>query len=292
MFRTALALALVAALALAILLLIDLTQQPAAQSTAPTGRATQLSVPGLESGACMRFEPTHGRLNKTVFLDPGHGGLDPGVVGATSSGATVREKDATLAVATRLASLLRADGYVVVMARTHDTTVVKLAAADSDSGAITSAGVHRDLLERAACANAAGADVLASIHFDGFSDPAVGGTETFYNSARPFASANRRLAADLQSALVARLGAPDRGVVTDDKLVAPTLTVSGQSYGHLIELGPQSPGWVDKPSLMPGALVEPLFVTNPAEAQVAGDPAGQQRIATALESGLLKYLSA
>jgi N-acetylmuramoyl-L-alanine amidase len=42
---------------------------------------------------------------------------------------------------------------------------------------------------------------------------------------------------------------------------------------------------------MPGALVEPLFVTNPAEALIASDPAGQQKIAAALESGLLKFLS-
>ena len=36
---------------------------------------------GLESGACMGFDPAGGRGAKTVFIDPGHGGLDPGVVG-------------------------------------------------------------------------------------------------------------------------------------------------------------------------------------------------------------------
>jgi len=292
LFRTALALALVAVVALATPRLIDAWRQPASPSNSPAGAPTQVSVPGLESGACISFPPTHGRLNKTVFVDPGHGGLDPGVVGTTASGATVQEKGATLAVAWRLAGLLRADGYVVVMARTQDTTVVKLSDADSSLGAITSSGVHRDLVERAACANAAGADVLVSIHFDGFSDPTVGGTETFYDLARPFAAANRRLATDLQSALVSRLGAPDRGVLTDDQLVAPTLTASGQSYGHLIELGPASAGWVDNPSRMPGALVEPLFVTNPSEAQLVADPAGQQKLAAALEAGLVKYFSA
>jgi N-acetylmuramoyl-L-alanine amidase len=291
LLRTALAFALVATLALSIPRLVDAWRQPAGQPNITAGTPTQVRVPGLESGACLSFAPTHGRPNKTVFLDPGHGGLDPGVVGTTASGATVQEKDATLAVAWRLASLLRADGYVVVMARTQDTTAVKLSDADSSSGAITSSAVHRDLVERAACANAAGADVLVSIHFDGFSDPSVGGTETFYDSARPFTAANRRLATDLQSALVTRLGAPDRGVVTDDQLVAPTLTVSGQRYGHLIELGPRSPGWVDNPSQMPGALVEPLFVTNPSEAQIAADPAGQQKIGAALEAGLVKYFS-
>ena len=265
-------------------------------SALPVNSAAPISshvvLAGLEDGACMSFAPTSGHVGQTVFLDAGHGGLDPGVVGTSSTGHQVLEKDATLAVATRLAALLRAAGYGVGMSRTRDTTVIKLSAADSDYGAITSSAVHRDLAARAACANATGANVLVSIHFDGFIDPSVGGTETFYDGARSFAASNRRLATSLQSALVARLGAADRGVWTDDQLAAPTLTGSGESYNHLIELGPQSPGWVDNPSSMPGALVEPLFITNPSEAQIASDPAGQQKIAEALAAGLLRYVSA
>lgn len=252
---------------------------------------TQVPVPGLESGACLSYAPTHGSLDRTIFLDAGHGGLDPGVVGASVGGHRVLEKDATLAVATRLVALLRADGYRVVMARTQDTTVWKMSAADVATGSIGASAERRDLAARAACANAASASVLVSIHFDGFDDPSVVGTETFYDSARTFGDANRRLAGDLQAALVATLGTTDRGIWTDDQLGAPTLTSSGSSYGHLIELGPASPGWVDNPSQMPGALVEPLFVTNRGEAQLASDPAGQQRIASALEAGLLKFLT-
>jgi N-acetylmuramoyl-L-alanine amidase len=299
LLRTALALALLATLVLAVPRLLDVANRLAAYQPSVVAvpvkagnAASQVLLAGLEDGACIRFAPTRGHLDQTVFVDAGHGGLDPGVVGTTRSGRAVLEKDATLSVASRLTVLLRADGFGVVMARTKDTTVTKLAAGDSNYGAITYSGVHRDLAARAECANAAGADVLISIHFDGFSDPSVGGTETFYDSARPFAAANRRLASSLQSALVARLGAPDRGVWTDDQLAAPALTGSGQSYGHLIELGPGSPGWVDHPSQMPGALVEPLFVTNPSEAQIAGDPAGQQKIAQGLEAGILKFTSA
>ena len=288
-----------ATLALVISRAIDSTGQAAANgghtAAAPVKPASAISqplVPGLEAGACVSFAPTHGHLDRTVYIDAGHGGLDPGVVGTTPSGRTVLEKDATLAVALRLAGLLRADGFGVVMSRTQDTSVLKLSAADSSYGAITSSAEHRDLAARAACANAAGADVLVSIHFDGFSDPSVGGTETFYDAARSFATANHSLATDLQAALVARLGAADRGVWTDDQLAAPTLTGSGQSYNHLIELGPSSQGWVDNPSQMPGALVEPLFVTNPAEALIASDPSGQQKIAEALESGVLKFMAA
>jgi N-acetylmuramoyl-L-alanine amidase len=288
----------VATLALVIFRVMDsaghATDQPSAAGAPLKGAngASQPALPGLADGACMSFSATHGHTGQTVFIDAEHGGLDPGVVGSTAGRRVVLEKDATLAVALRLADQMRAAGNSVVMARTLDTTVLKLSASDSNYGAITSSAVHRDLAMRAACANASGAAVLVSIHFDGFSDPSVGGTETFYDAARPFAAANRRLATSLQSALVARLGAPDRGVWTDDQLAAPTLTGSGQSYGHLIELGPQSPGWVDNPSQMPGALVEPLFVTNPAEAQTASDPAGQEKIAAALAAGLMKFLSA
>lgn len=246
----------------------------------------QVAVNGLEQGACMSF----GHGSKTVFVDAGHGGLDPGVVGDTG-GRQVLEKDVTLAVATRLAGLLQGDGYRVVLSRTRDSSVMKLSAGDSVSGSLTASGEHRDLVTRAACANAAGASALLSIHFDAFDDPSVGGTETLYDDARPFASANKRLALDLQSALVSALGTSDRGVWTDDQMGAPALTSEGNSYGHLVVLGPAEPGYVDNPSQMPGALVEPLFLTNPTEAHTASSPVDQQRMAVALKEGLEKYLA-
>lgn len=252
--------------------------------------ASQLAVSGVEAGACMSLPPTQAGSGQTVFIDPGHGGLDPGVVGI-APGQQVTEKDAALAVAARLSDLLRADGYRVVMARTRDSTVLKLSTADSVMGSLTASAEHRDLAARAACANAGGAAALLSIHFDAFGDSTVGGTETFYDSARTFGVDSRRLAVDVQAALVSSLRTSDRGVWTDDQLAAPTLTTSGSTYGHLIELGPESAGWVDDPSQMPGALVEPLFLTNPAEAHLASDPSGQQQIAVALEAGLVRFLT-
>jgi N-acetylmuramoyl-L-alanine amidase len=254
----------------------------------PSSVANHVLLPDLESGACVSLAPARAGSGQTVFIDAGHGGLDPGVV---AGGGKVLEKDATLGVALRLSDLLRAAGYRVVMARTHDTTVTKLSPSDSTYGSLTASAEHRDLAARAACANAAGAAALVSIHFDAFADPTVGGTETFYDPARAFAAANRTLATDLQSALVAALGTADRGVWTDDQLAAPTLTSSGSTYNHLIELGPMSAGWVDNPSQMAGALVEPLFLTNPKEALHAVDPAGQQLIAAALEAGIVKFLT-
>lgn len=249
----------------------------------------QVALSGAASNACMSFAPRGLARPKTVFIDPGHGGLDPGVVGE-AGGHQVQEKDITLAVGTRLATLLEGDGYRVVMSRTTDSSVTRLAASDSVTGALTASAEHRDLLTRAACANAASASALLSIHFNAFDDASVGGTETFYDQARPFASESKRLAADVQADVVASLGTSDRGVWTDDQVGGPALTQEGADYGHLVELGPPAAGYVDNPSDMPGALVEPLFLTNDAEARLASSAAGQQRIAEALKSAVEKYL--
>jgi N-acetylmuramoyl-L-alanine amidase len=295
LLRSALIVALVLTCAFAFPTVVDAvrsTRASGAQSKgAPPGMvAGQVAMSGLQSGACMSFAPSGRGSNRTVFIDPGHGGFDPGVVG-TAGGQQVLEKDVTLAVGTRLAALLRGDGYRVVMSRTQDSSVTKLSSDDSVTGALTAAAEHRDLVTRAACANASSAAALVSIHFDGFDDPSVAGTESFYDAARPFAAQNKRLATELQAALVAALGTPDRGVWTDDQMVGPALTATGSMYGHLIELGPPEPGWVDNPSQMPGALVEPLFLTNSAEASLAASSSGQQRVAVALKTGLEKYLT-
>ncbi len=112
LFRATLSVALVLTSALAVMAARSALTQSSAVGSAPV--ASQVAVDGLANGACMSFAPTtHGR-GKTVFLDPGHGGLDPGVVGV-SGGRQVLEKDIALAVSTRLTALLRAAGYTVVI---------------------------------------------------------------------------------------------------------------------------------------------------------------------------------
>jgi N-acetylmuramoyl-L-alanine amidase len=294
LFRTTLALALVITCVLATPVVLHAARvhiaPPVVRSASEGGVVSgQVALAGLAPGACVSYSPNRARNGKTVFIDPGHGGLDPGVVG-TVGGRQVLEKDVALSVGTRLAELLRGGGYRVVMSRTADSSVTKLGPTDSVTGAMTASAVHRDLISRAACANAAASSVLLSIHFNAFDDPAIGGAETFYDGARPFSGANKRFAEDLQSALVAGLGVADRGVWADDG-VGTALTTSGSVYDHLIELGPAATGWVDDPSQMPGALVEPMFLTNPDEARFAASTGGQQRIASALRTGLEKYFS-
>jgi N-acetylmuramoyl-L-alanine amidase len=263
----------------------DVTATPV---PAPQNPANPAAGPGTPVGTCVSLPATGApQQSQTVFVDAGHGGPDPGVVG-TAAGRAVREKDLTLAVSVRLSILLRNDGYRVVMSRTGDSFVAHGAPA---AGALTPDDVRRDLLARIACANASGATILVSIHFNGLQDPSVGGSETFYDAVRPFAAENKRLATDLQRSITSALGSSDRGVWPDSENVGPALSTAGSVYGHLIVLGPRSPGYVDSPSEMPGALVEPLFLSNPGDVQVAASAPAQQRIAQGLEVGIRGYIN-
>src|SRR5258708_25675105 len=84
--------------------------------------ANHLLLPDLESGACMSLEPTRAGPGQTVFIDPGHGGLDPGVAAGTTAH-QVLEQDATLARALRRPALLRGARYRGVMPGRPDTAV-------------------------------------------------------------------------------------------------------------------------------------------------------------------------
>jgi N-acetylmuramoyl-L-alanine amidase len=50
------------------------------------GAGTEIDPAYFSPGACVAFAPTMGNRHLTVFLDAGHGGLDPGAVGITESG--------------------------------------------------------------------------------------------------------------------------------------------------------------------------------------------------------------
>ena len=246
---------------------------------------------GLVAGTCVQFNPTGADRHRTVYVDPGHGGPDPGAVGNG-----LAEENLTLAVALRLKDLLRAEGFRVVLSRVGDTSVAKLAASQIVNGAITNSGVHIDTIARIACGNSAHADAMVAIHFNAFDDPTASGAETFYDDAREFSAANLRLANLLHSGMQASFTRSgwrvyDRGVLSDADTGHTGLTAAADSYGRLMELGPAKAGWNNHPSQMPGALVEPFFVTDPVEAQVANSAAGQKAIAAGLAQGLAAFLA-
>jgi N-acetylmuramoyl-L-alanine amidase len=243
-------------------------------------------------GACIAYPPTSGDTGKTVFLDAGHGGLDPGGVGYTSNGTQVSEAPVNLRIELLTAAILRARGYRVVVSRTGPSGVARLGPGDVTEGLLTPAGVHADVAARDVCANQAGADILVGIYLD------AGGGEgslTAYDPGRPFAAANLRFATLLQRSVLSRLNAagldiPDDGVVSDVGL-GSTLTAADMAYGRLMLLGPAKPGYFTTPSQMPGALIEPLYVTDPFEAAVAASPRGQHLIADGIADAVERYFA-
>jgi N-acetylmuramoyl-L-alanine amidase len=106
-----------------------------------------------ETGAMISSEV---KTLRTVVLDPGHGGMDPGAV---SGG--VQEKDIVLDVALRLGKKIEAAFPDVKVVYTRDKDVFV------------------PLFQRAEIANRNKADVFISLHANYVSSPSVSGTETF-----------------------------------------------------------------------------------------------------------------
>ena len=126
-------------------------------------------------GACVAFPPTVGNRRRTVYLDAGHGGPDPGAVGATVNGHAVHEAALTLRVVLAALPLLQAAGFRVVLDRTINGTVARAGPGDLAGGLYTAAGVHHDLVERNRCADLARASILLGVYFDGSTSAAASG---------------------------------------------------------------------------------------------------------------------
>jgi N-acetylmuramoyl-L-alanine amidase len=239
----------------------------------------------FSKGACIAFPPTRGDRHLTVFLDAGHGGPDPGAVGTTSTGKVVYEADLTLPVVLDAMAVLRGAGFRVVVSRSGPTTVHRLGPGEESRGILTVKGSHNDVAARDVCANMAHANVLIGVYFNSGS-PSNAGSLTAYDTARPFAAANRRLAELVQSSVLRAMnargwGIPDAGAVSDVGL-GSSLSAIDNVYGHLLLLGPAMRGYFSTPSQMPGALTEPLFITDPFEASIAASSVGQHVIADGL----------
>jgi N-acetylmuramoyl-L-alanine amidase len=265
-------------------------------SASPRTTGTPVDEKLFEPGACAVLPPTAGDRHLTVFLDAGHGGLDPGGVGTDHAGNPVHEADLTLPVELDTAALLRDHGVTVVVSRTGDETVSRPGPADLSGGVFTAQGVHDDVAARDVCANMAKADLLVGIYFDAGGSALDAGSITGYDSDRSFSAANLRLATLVQHDVLTAMNdqgwqIPSLGVVHDSVLGGPAMTSAASAYDHLLLLGPADPGWFDTPSEMPGALIEPLFLTDPFEADIAESTSGQHVIATGLAHAVEQYFA-
>ena len=268
---------------------------------APQPQAIDSSV--FANGACVAYPPTSGNRGETVFLDAGHGGIDPGGVGETENGSTIYEGDETLPVELDAMAILRENGFRVVVSRTGDTTVLRLGPSDVDGQLLSLQGAHDDVAARAQCADDAGANVLVGIYYDAGGSTAEAGSLTAYDADRPFSAANLRLANLVQSDVLAGMnaqgwGIPNDGVQTDDTLGSldgePSgggLAAEAADYGHLMELGPAMAGFFTTPSTMPGVIIEPLYLTDPFEGSIAASANGQMVIARGIALAVEQYLA-
>jgi N-acetylmuramoyl-L-alanine amidase len=115
------------------------------------------------------------------------------------------------------------------------------------------------------------------------------------DSDRRFSAQNLSLATLVQRDMLGALnaqgyGIPDGGVLPDTGL-GSALTSAALAYGHLVPLGPAKAGYFSTPSQMPGALIEPLFITDPFEGSIAASPHGQQVIADGLAEAVNQYFT-
>jgi hypothetical protein len=139
--------------------------------------------------------------------------------------------------------------------------------------------------------------VLAGLSFAAATAPPVAGVLSAYDPARPFATQNKELADLLDNDVAVQLRAqgwvlPNDGVVPDTALGGAPHAAPIDLDHHLELLGPASPGTSVHPSQMPGALVEPLVLSDPAEAAIATSERGQQAIARGVTQGVEQYVEA
>ena len=254
-------------------------------------------------GACMSYPPTSGDRHTTVFLDAGHGGLDPGGVGVTESGQQVEESTINLAIELDTMAILRAEGFGVVVSRTENTTVLKLGPGDTDGQLFSLVGAHDDVAARDVCANVAHANLLVGIYMDAGGSPQNAGSVSIYDTDRPFSAANLEFATLLQNDVLLAMnsqgwGIPNDGVLSDanegSSVGDPAeggLAAESANYDHLLLLGPASAGYFSTPSQMPGAVIEPFFLTDPFEGSISISTGSQDVVAKGIASAVEQYFA-
>jgi N-acetylmuramoyl-L-alanine amidase len=202
---------------------------------------------------------------RLIVVDPGHGGNDPG---NQNTALHLDEKAMTLDVAVRLARLLQARGYRVLMTRTDDRRV--------------------ELEQRAETAGRARADLFLSIHFNALPSAAAGrvtGSET-YTMAPQFLLSS---------------GTDQKDQLTDVAFPGNRFDFANAVLGYalhrrlLADLKTSDRGCkrarfvVLRFAECPAALVEAAYLSNNLEARKVGTSAYRDQIATAIADGVDDY---
>ena len=190
--------------------------------------------------------------NRTVVVDPGHGGKDPGMTGADG----LEEKGINLEISLKLRDILEKQGFNVVLTRDTDRGLY-----DEDA----SGKKLQDLQRRTELIRKAEPLLTVSIHQNSYSDPDVKGPQVFYFQG---SDEGKSLAEALQKSLNEKLE------------IADPRSVKGNSSYYLLKKSPSVT-----------VIAECGFLTNPSEAEKLQDEAYQYKVAEALTEGIEAYLA-
>ena len=247
----------------------DLAPRSASTAFLPpiTGRAKNVNNMAQQLGLSIH----------TIFIDPGHGGKDPGTYHNN-----IVERLVTLDVAKTLGKLLENSGFKVVYSRATDRFI--------------------SLSQRTLAANMARADLFISIHVNAHENQDINGFETYYldlsrsqSAARVAALENagsdRRLG-DLQRVLAeimltARADESARLAIDIQRVTLSRLRREGKPARNN---GVKSaPFHVLIGTQMPAVLVELGYCTNPKEAQLLANADYREMLAKGLAEGIMAY---
>jgi len=239
-----------------------------------------------------------------VCLDPGHGGEDFGFTRDPLDPLNLDEKVLVLQHAWDLEARLKDRGYTVAMTRRTDTEGNReerdinndgKTAQDDEPGSRYFRNLD-ELQARIDVCNAARADLLVSLHVNGFSTSVPLGYETWYTPGRPFSDRSEAFARLAYVELKEQLrgigyelpvGVEERGVKPDTAVNVDDN--KRQQLENFIMTGPAIPGAVPRASEMPGAIVEALFLSNDQDAYVLASAGGRWAIVTAYENAVIDY---
>jgi N-acetylmuramoyl-L-alanine amidase len=200
---------------------------------------------------------------KTICLDPGHGGNDPGYqVGSND------EKKYTLLLAQEVRAQLKAAGFKVVLTRTTDVKI--------------------PLEDRPVVAKRNGADLFISLHFNATETGRneVKGTEIFCLTPAGATSTNARGEGDTR--WVAGNRNDERNM-----LLAYQMQKSYSKSLNIEDRGVKRARFqVLREAPMPAILIEGGFMSHPAEGRKIYDPAYRKQMAKAIVEGVQAYKKA
>jgi len=228
---------------------------------------------------------------RMVVIDAGHGGPDNGMTGPIGLPSWFVEKDVTLSVAKKLATVLRARGVDVVMTRTTDTLVA--------------------LADRGKLANSSHGDVFISIHVNapGYNTAAAArerGFETYFLAEAK--TEDERRVQDMENESVkfetganAPKGDPLSFIITDmaqNEHLRESSDLALTIQNGLIDVHPgpnrgvqQANFSVLRGSYMPAVLVEIGFGSNQSEATFLSDQDNQRALARNIAESVIAYLA-